>query len=185
MSFKAFVFFWLAITGGKTKVNQFYRHVGRNDGRAIGYVYLPLQTGGDGTTAAAYAVQGPGFKRTFEATGTAGDGLWCSVGGGLQLLAGEWNNVTLVVAMNTLGVADGVVALTINGETRVVGDVAFRTQASVQVNAVLFATFFGGNDVTWALTQPSYSLFKDFGFEAPATDLAGVRAAANASAPAL
>ena len=139
----------------------------RQEGAGIGYVYIPLQaSGGDGTYTSTVEAQGSQYQRVMESSGGTGDGLFCRADGGLQFMKGEWNNVTLVVSMNDIGVKNGVISLTVNGVTRTVGDVVFRTEPVVQIVSVVFATFFGGNDMSWALQQPTYSLFRDFRFAA-------------------
>lgn len=141
----------------------------RNNGNVIAYVYFPLQVGGaGGGYSAGVLAQGEGYREVARGDGFTGDDLFCASKGGLKLQAGVWNNITLVVAMSSVGTADGLISLTVNGETRTVKDVLWRTEKNVSINRYLFATFFGGNDISWAIQEPTYALFRKFRFEAPA-----------------
>ena len=145
------------------------RMMWREGGRGIGYVYLPLQAGFIGARWSTWSAQGSSYKRVAKDTGNTGDDVFCKVDGGLRFKAGEWNDVTMVVAMNTPGFANGWISLTVNGDSRSVKGVRWRGLSSkVQVTSVLFASFFGGSDETWATDKKTYALFKDFKFSAPA-----------------
>ena len=146
-----------------------FRMMWREGGRAIGYTYLPLQSGFVGARWSAWAAQGGDYKRVSIDTGSTGDDVFCKVDGGLWLKAGQWNEVTMVIAMNTPGLANGWLSMSVNGETRTVKDVRWRGLSSkVQVTSVLFATFFGGGDKSWAVKEETYAMFKDFKVTAPA-----------------
>ena len=141
----------------------------RNNGNVIAYVYFPLQIGGiGGGYNAAIMAQGVGYREVARGDGYTGDDLFCSAKGGLKFQAGVWNNITLVVVMSSIGKADGVISLTVNGETRTVKDVFWSTEKDVTITKYLFATFFGGNDISWAIQNPTYALFNNFTFAAPA-----------------
>lgn len=144
------------------------RMMWREGGRAIGYVYIPLQAGLIGARWSAWGAQGADYKKVSIDTGDTGDDVWCKVDGGLVLKAGEWNDVTMVVAMNTPLLANGWISITVNGDTRTVKGVRWRVSSGVQVQNMLFATFFGGGDETWAADKETYSMFRNFSFKAPA-----------------
>jgi hypothetical protein len=148
----------------------------RQDGRAIGYVYIPLQVAGvgpghDGLVAVS-AVQGADFQKiaNLPAGSLTGFDLWCKASGGLQFVAGEWNDVVLVIKMNDLGQKNGGVSLTVNNQTREVNDILWRVDENIGVNQLLFATFFGGSDSGWMIKEPTFSYFRNFGFAAPVAD---------------
>lgn len=145
------------------------RMMWREGGRAIGYTYIPLQAGFVPLRWSTWGTQGSDYKRVASDTGSTGDDVFCKIDGGLILKAGEWNEITMVVAMNTPGLANGWISLTLNGETRTTKGVRWRGLSNkVQITSVLFATFFGGGDKTWSTDQKTYALFKDFKFSAPA-----------------
>jgi hypothetical protein len=149
----------------------------RQEGRGIGYVYVPLQVAGaqpgHAGIAEVNAVQGPEFQTVsnLPTYSTTGIDLWCKASGGLQFIAGVWNNVTMVVRMNDVGLQNGGLSLTVNSDTREINDILWRIDNNVQINQFLFATFFGGSDSGWMITQPTFSLFKNFEFAAPAPEV--------------
>ncbi|KAG7670089.1 hypothetical protein Ndes2526B_g06476 [Nannochloris sp. 'desiccata'] len=150
----------------------------RQEGRAIGYVYVPLQVAGaspglDGIAAVA-AAQGPEFQKVSNLPSytLSGIDLWCKASGGLQFQAGEWNNVTLLLRLNDIGQSNGVVSLTVNEQTRQMNDMIWRIDKKVGINKLIFATFFGGNNPGWMIREPTFSLFRNFGFAAPAAETA-------------
>lgn len=156
-------------TGGDWKPTAgSVRLMWRQDGAAIGYVYLPLQISPDGTSAGTFGVEGQAYQQVADTTGATGQGLYCINSGGLQLQAGQWNNITVVVVMSTPNATDGVISVTVNEVTRTVNDVLWRTSPQIKVSTVVFATFFGGNDASWAAPAPTYALFRNFRFAAPA-----------------
>jgi hypothetical protein len=146
----------------------------KQEGRAIGYVYIPLQVAGasrgpDGIAAVA-AAQGPEFQKVSNLPSytLTGIDLWCKASGGLQFQAGEWNNVTVLIKLNDIGERNGIMSLTVNEQTRQMNDVLWRIDEKVGINKLLFATFFGGSDPEWMIREPSFSLFRNFEFAAPA-----------------
>lgn len=142
-------------TGGKwNNSSGSFRPVWSEQGRVIGYAYVPLQAGN----------HGPEFERVAKRTGQAGIKLWCDVDGGLQLNRGAWNDVAVYIAMGTPGVADGVIMLWVNGSVRRVSDVAWRVSPDVGISRALFATFFGGGDPSFKVPIPTSSLFTNFSF---------------------
>jgi hypothetical protein len=145
----------------------------RQEGRAIGYVYIPLQVAnakpGPAGIAQVNAVQSPEFQAVsnLPSVTTSGIDLWCKASGGLQFQAGVWNNVTLVLKMNDIGQKNGRLSLTVNQDTRQIEGMLWRVALDVEINQVLFATFFGGGDSSWMIQEPTFSLFRDFGVAAP------------------
>jgi hypothetical protein len=76
---------------------------------------------------------------------------------------GLWHTVSEHVHLNTPGVADGYVDITYDGKV-VAHDtgIVFRTVPTLHINALLFSTFYGGHDITWAPTADMYADFADF-----------------------
>jgi hypothetical protein len=60
-------------------------------------------------------------------------------------------------------VADGVIKLIVNGKPVVDFDkMVWRTRADVQIEGIMFQTFFGGNDASYAPTKDTFIAFKSF-----------------------
>ena len=67
--------------------------------------------------------------------------------------------------MNTPGRFDGGVAVAINGVTRISYDrVLYRRSgdAGLEVDAVIFATWYGGSDASWAPAQDQAAYWRNF-----------------------
>lgn len=149
------------------------RMMWRPTGRVVGYLYVPLQIGGTkggASYAKAMRAQGAGYRAVASETGIkqkSGDDVWCVAQGGLQFRRGAWNNVTLVVALNTPGKKDGVLSITVNDDTRTISDMVWRSEDTLRINKVTFVTFFGGSNATWAPKRKQYALFRGFKFAAP------------------
>ena len=130
---------WSA-TAGSIRVNF------REGGAAAVYMYMAIPGGSD----AAYAMQGSKYKDAADIGKRSGEDnapghhVWLKKSGGLRFKSGEFNSVRLQVTLNTPGLKNGSLSLTVNGETRSLNDVVFRTSASVRINAVNFVSFFGG-----------------------------------------
>jgi hypothetical protein len=95
---------------------------------------------------------------------TTGDGTDLGRGTWDWLADGEFHPLTEQVTMNTPGVANGSIVVTYNGAQ--VGDFTGLTLAAAgdteEINALMFSTFFGGNDSSWAPTSTQYIDFADF-----------------------
>jgi len=163
---------WSCATGGNwSETAGSVRVMWHSNGVATAYVYIPTQVSKDKNGPnSAFDAQGPDFKRVSlgDSFGTTGVNSWCLADGGLQFVAGAWNNVTLVVAMSTPNVTDGILSLTVNGVTRSVKDVTWRTKSDVKVSSMLVQTFFGGSSIAWASPTATYTLFNNYSFAAPA-----------------
>jgi hypothetical protein len=74
---------------------------------------------------------------------------------------GRWVRVEQHVRLNTPGVADGVLDVTVNGRSvlRERG-LTYRTVPTLRIDGVFFSTFFGGGDASWATPVDQYA---DFG----------------------
>ncbi len=146
-----------------------FRVMFREDGQAIAYVYLPLQTCAKGKKKqrdGTLDVQGSDFKRAAEGTDGkhAGLDLWFKHGERLQLKKGAWNTICVEVRLNTVGKANGCLGLTVNGEKRTLDSVVYRTDPDVHVNWVLFASFFGGSTDDWEATKQEKIGYRNFSF---------------------
>ena len=75
-----------------------------------------------------------------------------SIGRGtIQFVRGKWHRLEQDVVLNQPGTADGILRVWVDGtlvlERR---DIPYRTQASIGIEGLMFNTFFGGHDATWA-----------------------------------
>ena len=73
---------------------------------------------------------------------------------------GQWHTLSQHIHLNTPGAADGFIDVAYNGAlvAHLTG-ITFRTDTATQVDSLMFSTFFGGHDSTWA---PSTTQHIDF-----------------------
>ena len=121
------------------------RVVWQRDGIAAVYLYLPLQVAFDGSKEMAVDTQSDEFKRCCHLT-NKGCHLWNNKSSSpLQFKKGQWNDVRLVVHLNTIGRKDGYVELTVNGEKKRCSGMAWRTRAHLAIGGLVWQTFYGGS----------------------------------------
>lgn len=124
------------------------------------YVYLAIHGG----IGAAYEPQGPATKAVMNDDERTGFSLWYKKQPGLYATRGAWNSVSVFVRLNTPGRADGALELTVNGETRRVDDVVWRTDAAVKIVDAYFVSFFGGSSDRFDPPRDTYALFRNVAF---------------------
>ena len=98
--------------------------------------------------------------------GAHGDSLWR--GQFAALARGKWNDVCMRVRLNTFDArtrkpnCDGLLRLEINGTVRQYDRMVWRTQPSgAPVAGIIFHTFFGGSDPSWATPRTVTAWFSD------------------------
>jgi hypothetical protein len=111
------------------------RYMWRSKGRGEVYAYLP----------------------TSKEHGTSiGRGNW-------RFQPGQWHHLEQEVVLNQLGHNDGRIRVWLDGE-KVLDEAGlmFRTIDSLKIEGILFSTFFGGGDSSWATPKDVYVDFADF-----------------------
>ncbi|ORY01948.1 hypothetical protein K493DRAFT_185889, partial [Basidiobolus meristosporus CBS 931.73] len=74
-----------------------------------------------------------------------------SLGQGVSLNLGTWNQLQLYVQLNAPGKSNGVLRLYVNGEEWLdMPNVLFRNTGAIAIDDILFSTFFGGGDASYA-----------------------------------
>jgi hypothetical protein len=78
---------------------------------------------------------------------------------------GRWHTIVEHIHLNTPGVADGWIDLTYDGTKYTFSGITFRaaTDANVHIDSLMFTTFYGGHDATWAPTTDQRFDFTGFG----------------------
>lgn len=120
-------------------------------GVAVAYVYLPGQS--------PMGMQGSTFQAEAEATTDKGIHVF---GDALRLKAGDFNDISLTVKMNTPGQRDGVLRLTVNGVTKAANDMMWRTSGDIRLTGVLCSVFFGGGQSKYAPDRDTYLRYQNF-----------------------
>jgi hypothetical protein len=114
------------------------RYMWRDDGAGEVYAYVPKKSGQYGESISR--------------------GAW-------TFLTGQWQHIEQEVIMNQLGSHDGVLRVWVDG-TLVVNrsDMLYRLADSVSVAGLMFSTFFGGHDPSWASPRTQTAFFRNFQF---------------------
>lgn len=137
------------------------RTMWRDDGQAIGYLYIPLEGAKRDDVIRAQSVAFEKAARNATGKGTGIDMWHKDEPKPLQFKKGAWNTVTISAKLNAPGKANGKYALTVNGATKSLDDVVFRKSADIRFNGVMMSTFFGGSTLEWACKTPQTITFKN------------------------
>lgn len=132
-----------------------------NDGKdpyIIGYIYLPDSKG----PKHAYDNQGQQYKNATRPGDRAGHDVWIHEKS--LSIAHGWNSIQVKITLNTPGKKDGVLEMTVNGVTRRVDDVNYRSSDSIQINKARIVSFFGGGSNDWNSPKDTTISFKNFSF---------------------
>jgi hypothetical protein len=136
-----------------------FRTIFREDGTCAASVYLAL-----GGKDNAFDAQSSEYRRQGEESG-GGHLLWRKTGG-LRFKRGQWNTVVMRLILNTPGAANGLLELSLNGQTRSVSGVTLRRAADVKIRTVTVHSFFGGSGSEWAAPAGASLKLSNFHFDA-------------------
>lgn len=137
----------------------------REDGQAIGYMYLPLENRGRDTVIRTQSLD---FLKATK--GSIGERTGIKLfhkddGARLQFKKNAWNTVEWDLRMNDVGKKNGKLSLTINGVTRRLDGVVFRKSGDIRFNGVIFHSFFGGSTLDWACKTQQHLAFRKIKIE--------------------
>ncbi len=91
--------------------------------------------------------------------------------GSLHFFPGRWQALEQEIQVNRPGIADGVIRVWVDGvQVFEKLDAVFRDEAEVAVDGLIFSTFFGGHDPSWASPVDQTVEFRDFSLSLPPTD---------------
>ncbi|EIE76850.1 hypothetical protein G6F55_007803 [Rhizopus delemar] len=86
--------------------------------------------------------------------------------GQFEFKKGAWTTVRQVLTLNQVNKRNGRMILYVNGVKKVdIKNVVIRTSTTPNTVGIMFHTFFGGSDNTWATPKTQYSYFKNFKFQ--------------------
>jgi hypothetical protein len=101
--------------------------------------------------AYAYVVNKPGDYGL-----SVGRGAW-------QFQPGKWHTIQQEVVLNDPDAADGKLRVWVDGRHVIdKGKLAYRTTPGVTIDGLMFQTFFGGGDPSWASPKDQHAEFADF-----------------------
>lgn len=136
---------------------------------------LPGLYGGTGPTGGARVSAADGFSirlmwrrdgqgEAYAYVANKGTPYGASVGRGAWTFApGRWTRIDLETVMNTPGFADGVLRVWVAGRLVIEHTgVLYRARPDQGTAGLMFSTFFGGGDPTWATPRAQSIRFADF-----------------------
>jgi hypothetical protein len=87
-----------------------------------------------------------------------------SIGRGFaRLQPGRWTTLELELRLNQPQLSDGRLALWVDGELKLQRDgLAYRRSAALAIDGLMFSSFFGGDDASWASPLDQALEFRDF-----------------------
>jgi hypothetical protein len=114
------------------------------------------------TTRFMWRAGGAGEVLLSDAT-TSGYGSDLGLGSWSFQADGQWHSVSQHIHLNTPGVPDGYVDVTYNGTlvAHLTG-ITFRTDPVTEIDSLMFSTFYGGHDSSWAPTATEHIDFASF-----------------------
>ncbi len=145
---------------------------------------LPGLYGGDGPVGGAAAAAGFSARLMWRAAGRgelyaylpeagarAGRRYGQSLGrGAWRFPAGRWVRIEQEIVLNDPGAANGIARVWIDGQLRLERrDLVFRHGRDVRIDGLMFSTFFGGSDPSWASPRDQEARFADFAIHLPAS----------------
>jgi hypothetical protein len=89
---------------------------------------------------------------------TYGDSLWRGL---LNFQPQGWNQVALRVRLNTPGCEDGILHVTVNGESQQFDQMMWREAGNTILSALFFCTFYGGSSSKYACPRNTCIRFKN------------------------
>lgn len=83
--------------------------------------------------------------------------------GSFSFPTNRWQSVWLYIELNTVGTANGVVALYVDGEQKFnMTSLEIRSNDRIEsIGGLYFSTFFGGDDQSWATPTNQYTFFRN------------------------
>lgn len=82
---------------------------------------------------------------------------------GLTLQTGRWYTVRQRIVMNTNNQANGRLESWVDGQPYIAEDIRYRSRDNAfSVDSLMFSTFYGGNDSSWAPSKTTYIRFDNF-----------------------
>lgn len=139
-------------------VRPMWRANNGKDPFMIAYVYLPDKKG----PKHAYDQQGQDYQDATRPGDRTGHDVWIDKKP-LSLTRG-WNSLKVRIELNTPGKKDGVLEMTVNGTTRRVDDVMYRTDKNIKINKARIVSFFGGGSDDWSSPKDTTISFRNFMF---------------------
>jgi hypothetical protein len=136
---------------------------GKLPGLCGGQCWTGSNNGAGGwTTRFMWRASGAGEVLLSDAT-TTGYGTDLGRGSWAFLADGRWHSLSQHIHLNTPGLADGFVDVQYGGIS--VGHftgITFRTDLTTRIDSLMFSTFYGGSDSTWAPTANEHIDFASF-----------------------
>ncbi|OXH28160.1 alginate lyase [Cryptococcus neoformans] len=132
------------------------------DGTSCFSTRLMWRTSGSGEVYAYIPTTQKGFCSENDVTCNSDYGTSLARGS-FSFITGQWQTIYLMVILNEVGTANGVVQLWYNGVPAMTfTDLVIRTSSDItSVGGLYFSTFFGGDDSDWATPTQQFTYYKN------------------------
>lgn len=126
-------------------------------------------TGTDGfTTRFMWRTGGAGEAYPFLPTSCPSDGTELGKGNWLFKGDSQWHTVQQKCVLNDVGASNGLIQVWYDGVLVLnTNNLYFRSTNLLQIDGVIFQTFFGGGDTSWATPVTTYADFANFSVSDP------------------
>lgn len=145
--------------GGNDPTDCFsVRIMWRRDGNGEVYIYAPEGKQGRDFCSKYKTCNGKDFPCTvcnYKKGVSFGRGTF-------KFKRGQWQRLTLSLVLNDVGKANGFLELQVNGKTAIsYNKMRWRLSDKVKVEAIDFASWFGGSDASWSPPEDTHILIKN------------------------
>ncbi|WVQ95107.1 hypothetical protein IAU59_002201 [Kwoniella sp. CBS 9459] len=155
------------------------------DGASCFSTRLMWRSGGAGEVYAYIPTSQKGFCSQSQVTCNSDYGTSLARGS-FSFVTGQWQTIQLLVVLNEVGTANGIVELWYNGVPALTfQNLVLRTSSTLSsVGGLFFSTFFGGDDDSWASPTDQFVYYRNFQLfaGAGASNLTGDKAESGALA---
>ena len=142
-------------TGGQWDGNSgSMRCMWYGDGEPNIYIYYVKSSNTDASRR-DMSDQDPEYAKIARASGTAGH--YAFGGKFSKFKVGAWNSIVLRMKLNTPGKRDGIMSLTVNGETNSYDKMMWRNKADQKIQGVLVQVFHGGASSSFACNAATHA----------------------------
>ncbi|WWC90514.1 uncharacterized protein L201_005450 [Kwoniella dendrophila CBS 6074] len=149
------------------------------DGTTCFSTRLMWRSGGAGEVYAYIPTSQKGFCSQSQVTCNSDYGTSLARGS-FSFVTGQWQTIQLLVVLNEVGTANGIVELWYNGiQALQFQNLVLRTSSNLNsVGGLFFSTFFGGDDQSWATPTDQFTYYRNIQLFAGAgqSNLTGAKA---------
>lgn len=148
--------------GGNRDYDCFsYRVMWRREGYGEAYVYAPFPF--QDPTLCTALPDCSSKTPSVLCNNCNGETGWSLGRASFRFQAGQWNKIKMQMKLNTPGVPNGMIRLSVNDQMALEKfNFVWRTNDTVKIEGVNIASWYGGSDATWSPTRNQYTYIKNY-----------------------